>query len=118
MTTTKQREYHKNYLIKYNKIYLKTPISKFSAYKNRAKRKNIEFSLTFEEFSTFWQKSRYYCNNIIETIGIDRIDNNKGYQLDNIIPCCHTCNSMKSRMNQTNFINQCYIIGKLKQQFT
>lgn len=39
--------------------------------------------------------------------GIDRIDNALGYTLDNIVPCCRTCNFMKQTSNQKDFINKC-----------
>lgn len=32
-----------------------------------------------------------YINN-----GIDRIDNNKGYTIDNVVPCCKMCNQAKN----------------------
>lgn len=28
--------------------------------------------------------------------GIDRKDNEKGYSVDNVVPCCHPCNRLKS----------------------
>lgn len=50
------------------------------------------------------QRSRYglfLCN------GLDRIDNNKGYTADNVVPCCGTCNGMKSDATQQEFIDRC-----------
>ena len=35
--------------------------------------------------------------------GIDRIDNNKGYTIDNIVPCCHICNQAKSSFTLQEF---------------
>ena len=35
--------------------------------------------------------------------GIDRIDSNKGYVVDNVIPCCKYCNIAKSDMTQKEF---------------
>lgn len=37
----------------------------------------------------------FYCN-YEGTIGCDRIDNNKGHEKDNLIPCCNYCNIARS----------------------
>ena len=37
--------------------------------------------------------------------GIDRMDNNKGYTVENSVPCCFTCNRGKSGMSYNDFIN-------------
>ena len=36
--------------------------------------------------------------------GIDRIDSNKGYTLDNVLPCCKYCNAAKLDHSQTDFL--------------
>ena len=80
---------------------------RFNKYKENAKRKNIVFSLSKEEFIIFWQKSCYYCNDEIKTIGLDRVSNIKGYGIENVVPCCHICNGMKEEMTQFEFLSQC-----------
>ena len=35
--------------------------------------------------------------------GIDRIDNNKGYTIDNIVPCCAKCNYAKGKLTLQEF---------------
>lgn len=35
--------------------------------------------------------------------GIDRIDNQKGYSLDNVVACCRICNNAKSDMTVHEF---------------
>lgn len=42
--------------------------------------------------------------NRTEMNGIDRVDNNKGYTLNNCVPCCKTCNQAKHRLSQEYFI--------------
>ena len=37
--------------------------------------------------------------------GLDRVDNNKGYFEDNVVPCCGVCNKMKGTMKQEEFLN-------------
>ena len=71
------------------------PLIRYSHYKSGAKKRNIDFNLTEQEFYSFWKKSCTYCGDEIETIGLDRINSGKGYSMDNIVPCCSTCNWMK-----------------------
>jgi len=33
-----------------------------------------------------------------EVIGVDRVDNDRPYTLDNIVPCCAICNQIKSQL--------------------
>ena len=62
---------------------------------NIFKKRNIDFNLTEQEFYSFWQKSCTYCGDKIDTIGLDRINSEKGYDMSNLVPCCATCNWMK-----------------------
>lgn len=64
----------------------------------------------------FWNNKCVYCGDIIETIGLDRIDSAKGYELENIQPCCTFCNSMKSNKNEKDFLNQCKKIINYKNK--
>jgi hypothetical protein len=88
-------------------IYRNSIDSKFSQYRSLAKRRNISFLLTKDQFATFWQKPCYYGGNKpgheIETIGIDRIDSSKGYSIENCVPCCFRCNIAKNDMNIQDF---------------
>jgi hypothetical protein len=76
---------------------------KYLQYKNGAKPRNIHFNISFEEFKTFWQQPCHYCGDQIETIGLDRIDNNIGYELYNLRPCCTTCNVAKNDQTEEAF---------------
>jgi hypothetical protein len=42
--------------------------------------------------------------------GIDRIDSNLGYEINNCIPCCGTCNYMKNTMTPKDFLKKIEII--------
>jgi 5-methylcytosine-specific restriction endonuclease McrA len=35
--------------------------------------------------------------------GIDRIDSSKGYEIDNVVPCCKNCNTMKWDLDVDDF---------------
>lgn len=68
---------------------------KFIRYRESANKRGIKFNLSIKDFISFWRKPCHYCNRAIETIGIDRIDSDKGYIVDNCVPCCSTCNWIK-----------------------
>jgi hypothetical protein len=88
----------------------KTLKGKYRQYKNDAKKRDIEFKLTFEEFSLLWNKNCYYCNSKIDTIGIDRIDSSLCYEINNCRPCCFSCNSMKSNKTEMEWYVQMILI--------
>ena len=75
------------------------------SYTNGARVRNIPFELTFKQFKTFWQKPCWYCSDPIETIGLDRKDNSKGYTSVNIVACCTTCNRMKKASSLETFLS-------------
>ena len=87
-----------------------------SKYKQNAKKGGREYKLTEEQFKEITKKDCYYCgakpNNERKSSsnnggyvynGIDRIDNNKGYTMDNIVPCCRTCNIAKRNLTLQDF---------------
>lgn len=96
----------------------------FSGYKRNAKKRQLEFSLTKDQFKLITSQNCYYCNKpplqknythyerSAEAIehetyiynGIDRIDSSIGYILDNCIPCCGLHNFMKSNYSQKEFL--------------
>jgi len=87
----------------------KTPSAKYGDYRGDSKRRGrgLEFSITKDEFMLFWQKPCFYCGDDIKTVGLDRVDNAKGYVLGNIVPCCTTCNLAKRGLGRDEFINHC-----------
>lgn len=84
-----------------------SPVQRYSTYKYGAKIRNLFFSLTFEEFESFWSKPCYYCGDIIVGIGLDRKDSSLGYQKGNIVSCCSRCNYAKKNQTEAEFISMC-----------
>jgi len=96
--------------------------SLYRRYITNAKRRNIDFNLTIEEFKEIINKNCYYCNlephlsklSITGNStngqffhnGIDRKDGNKDYTIDNIVTCCKKCNYSKHISNEQEFISQ------------
>lgn len=102
-------------------------------YKTNAKRRKYDFLLTKEEFLLITQNNCFYCNespnNKMKVIvdkknkiyeeyiynGLDRIDNDKGYTLENCVSCCAKCNRMKTSHSLHDFYNHLLKIVKFKE---
>lgn len=81
----------------------------YSGYKNNAKSRKLEFSLSKEQFRHIVSLNCFYCGNPPSNRstrsltngdfiynGIDRLDSSKGYVIDNVVPCCYDCNKAKT----------------------
>lgn len=99
-------EEQKECLIRYMKEYYKRNTVIYKTYQRGAMKRNFDFELSLEEFDNIRSNSCYYCGET-EKIGIDRRDNDKGYTIDNCVPCCSWCNRMKSKYSENDFINHC-----------
>lgn len=104
----KKRYYQDNKLkiLSENLNWRKSFKGKLSSYIRSAIKRNIQWNLTEEEFFTFWQIPCYYCKDPIETIGLDRVNNQLSYTIDNIVSCCSTCNTMKMAHSEKEFFNK------------
>lgn len=68
----------------------------FSRIKTRCRRKNIKLLLSLSDFISLREKALcHYCGDTLNTTGLDRIDSNGPYSLDNCVPCCSKCNYIK-----------------------
>lgn len=96
------RQTHKHKITTYNQSIS----GKYSAYKLCARQRGIVFALTKEEFALFWQQPCFYCGSSIETIGLDRYDNDKGYENGNVVPCCVRDNTIKHETHGDDYLRQ------------
>jgi hypothetical protein len=87
------------------------------SYRNNAKTRNLNFELHHEELIKLFTKDCHYCGiKPSKTIrrkghygeftynGIDRLNNNAGYILNNVVTCCWQCNQRKRTDNDTDFL--------------
>lgn len=97
-------------------------------YKSNAIIRGMKFNLTMEDVRNITSKNCYYCGEEPSGIsimskskdeklteyrtykysGIDRIDSNKGYELDNVVPCCKWCNIAKNDSTVDEFKNHIF----------
>jgi 5-methylcytosine-specific restriction endonuclease McrA len=95
----------------------------FWRYKDRAKKRGFSFSLEFDEFINLVQQNCFYCgekpNQVDRKLrrkiffynGLDRLQNSKGYEIDNVVSCCKDCNHAKWDRDRYEFIcwlKRCY----------
>ena len=53
------------------------------------------------DFDNLSKNDCFYCGKPGPN-GIDRVDNNKGYELSNCVPCCKHCNYVKGALSVKN----------------
>lgn len=95
------------------------------SYKGKCHRKSIEFKLTNDQFFELMNNSCFYCGKAPENnhtskkfygnyiySGIDRIDNNQGYIINNVVSSCKNCNLAKRSLTQTEFLKMVFLIYK------
>lgn len=91
---------------------------------NKAKRdatlhRGLAFTLTLEHFNTLTSSDCHYCGAapkqrpspltggrrgiVYIANGIDRVNSSKGYNADNVVPCCGSCNTAKNALPQDEF---------------
>lgn len=113
--------------------------SLINSYKTRAKKKNMAFELSREDFRTITSQSCFYCGvepyklfkpdweghasdrgKIRRKIfnggyifnGIDRLDSSIGYLPSNCVACCEICNKAKRDLSVGDFIEWIRRIAK------
>ena len=80
--------------------YARTTNARYNMLHRQATKRGLEVSITPEEFESLIKCPCVYCGDMMERTsevgsGLDRIDNNKGYHIDNVNPCCSACNVVR-----------------------
>ena len=86
-------------------------------YKLGARTRNLPYELTIEKFVNLSKQPCFYCGAEPSNVrwqkdskgtfiynGLDRINNDLGYILNNVVPCCIICNKAKATMTQEVFL--------------
>jgi len=90
--------------------------SYWKSFCRRVEKRDKENTLSESDFINIISKSCYYCGyqNDKEVLGIDRLDNNKGYSLENCVTSCKICNRMKHIFHPSFFIEKAKNITSYK----
>lgn len=78
--------------------YNRTPEGRYRKLKHKAKSKNLALEITLEQYRKIIEPGAcHYCKGPLDQAGynLDRKDNSLGYLIDNVVPCCGRCNSIK-----------------------
>ncbi len=76
-----------------------------------ATKRKIAFDISLEDFLVLIKLPCFYCSGALPEAGggLDRIDNEKGYMLGNVVPCCTRCNTMRN--DKTTHVEMKAVIG-------
>lgn len=89
---------------------------RYTANVRQANKKGIPWQkeLTEEFYKQMMLSDCYYCGSTPTTtlFGVDRMDNNRSYQINNIVPCCPPCNFTKKALDAKTFIGRALHISK------
>lgn len=104
-------------LANFNKLY--------SQLLYRAKKKKIQCTIEKSDLFVFYTSNCFYCNSSPRNVtsrarangdfiytGIDRINCEKDYSIDNVVPCCYGCNILK--MDQLTQSETLVLVAQLK----
>jgi hypothetical protein len=88
-----------------------------SRYRGDAGARNKTWELTDELFESLIQSPCFYCGALPSESdgghnGIDRVDNGRGYETDNVVPCCGKCNMMKRNLSREVFVEHAIRIAR------
>ena len=108
-----QRQKTKNRHSKYNKTERARAVFLASAYRKIDEKKNHANDITADFIANeIFTKQCVYCK-IKYNLGCDRIDNNKGHLIANVVPACGECNVIRG--NRFTY-EEMLIIGKAVEQ--
>jgi len=111
---------HNQKYFNFDRRLIKPFYSQFLGY---IKHDKYNCELNYDKFEKLILEPCYYCGNkhdikkiriggnnrnktyLLKINGIDRIDSKKGYLIDNVVPCCATCNKAKNVMTKKEFLS-------------
>ena len=101
--STTQKEYKRKWNTseknkEYRRKHVKTIKGRYAHYRSNAILiRKISFHLTFEQFKELDVKPCHYCQSPASRtgMGLDRVNNDLGYKIENVVPCCAPCNRYK-----------------------
>lgn len=92
------------------------PGATICSYKYWAKRKNLAFEISEDDFEGIRFDACRYCRRKPlenERFGVDRLDNSLGYVEGNCVTACSECNYMKSSYIESEFLKICSTVARV-----
>lgn len=84
-----------------------------------ARSRGLEWNLTYDEYVRLRKQGCSYCKypigGVAGSVGLDRIDNKVGYTLENVVPCCGPCNTLRWKGHFTSEEMMMFIGPAVKQ---
>jgi hypothetical protein len=80
-------------------IKRRTPERRYSANRWEAKRRGKTWSLSKDDYLRLVKETCHYCglpNKVAYGVGLDRLDNTRGYERSNVVSCCDICNTVRN----------------------
>ncbi len=99
-------------LFTYPEVFPNRISGNFNDYKNSAFDRNKQFELTKDEFDSLVVQDCYLCSketNSLHINGIDRHNNDDGYNIKNCFACCSTCNYLKNKFDLNKMLEKFYL---------
>src|SRR6266478_407202 len=91
---------------KLGKIARKTFEGRFQGGRAQAKYRNLTWDIPFSLYLSLIELPCYYCGSALSSTGcgLDRQDNERGYEIGNVVPCCKDCNFKKGHLEYVGFM--------------
>jgi 5-methylcytosine-specific restriction endonuclease McrA len=100
--------------------YKKSPRAMFPLYEKSANKRGLEFKISLDDFIRKIKEPCVYCGNPppeeSTRNGLDRINNNAGYIVENLVACCFNCNQMKGKRSVEDFLEHIRKIVKFQEE--
>lgn len=78
---------------------------RYKSYRRNARQRGIRFDITKDEFIVLISGKCHYCGTHGSPyVGIDRVNNEEGYLIQNCVPCCEWCNKIKMAHTESDMI--------------
>jgi hypothetical protein len=74
--------------------------------KRAARIRKLEFLISKEEFADLRTYKCFYCEGALPKYGsgLDRVNSKLGYYIQNVVPCCSICNSLKGTLSKEELL--------------
>lgn len=114
------RNYMRDYMRSYRKLngirqypnkrdYSRTLSARWHQGKDAARRRALTWNITREQHAYLIAQPCHYCSCSILSecgSGLDRLDVKCGYEIDNVVSCCGSCNYKKGFLERCGFTGQ------------